>query len=82
MKECLPTALVLILPQGVKGFFIYTDASNKGYEAIVILNDKIVAYASRQLKAHENNYPSHDIELGDVVFAIKVWRHYFYKAKF
>ena len=45
-------------------------------------NDKVVAYASRQLKVHEKNYPTHDLELGAVVFALKVWRHYLYGAKF
>ena len=82
LKECLTTAPVLTLPEGVDGFVIYTDASNQGYGAVLMQNDKVVAYASRQLKVHEKNYPTHDLELGAVVFALKVWRHYLYGAKF
>ena len=82
LKECLTTAPILTLPEGVEGFVIYTDASNQGYGAVLMQNDKVVAYASRQLKVHEKNYPTHDLELGAVVFALKVWRHYLYGAKF
>ena len=82
LKECLTTAPVLTLPEGVDEFVIYTDASNQGYGAVLMQNDKVVAYASRQLKVHEKNYPTHDLELGAVVFALKVWRHYLYGAKF
>ena len=78
----LISAPVLTLPQGVDGFVIYTDASNQGYGAVLMQNAKVIAYASRQLKVHEKNYPTHDLELGVVVFALKVWRHYLYGATF
>ena len=80
LKNCLTTAPVLTLPQGIKGFVIYTDASNQGYGAVLMQHGKVIAYASRQLKVHERNYPTHDLELGAVVFALKVWRHYLYGA--
>ncbi|GJR71721.1 putative reverse transcriptase domain-containing protein [Tanacetum coccineum] len=54
------------------------DASHKGLGAILMQREKVIAYASRQLKIHENNYTTHDLELGDVVFALKIWRHYLY----
>ena len=82
LKKCLTSAPVLTLPDGVDNFVICTDASNQGYGAVLMQNDKVVAYASRQLKVHEKNYPTHDLELGAVVFALKVWRHYLYGAKF
>lgn len=71
LKECLITipVLVLTLSQGIKGFVIYTAISNLGYGAIFMQNDKVVAYASWQLKGNEKNYPTHNLELGAVVFA-------------
>ena len=82
MKTCLTSALVLTLSHGVDGFVIYTDASNQGYGAVLMKNAKVIAYASRQLKVHEKNYLTHDLELGVVVFALKMWRHYLYGATF
>ena len=64
------------------GFVIYTDALDQGYGAVLMQNAKVIAYASRQLKVHEKNYPTHNLELGAVVFALKVWRHYLYRATF
>ena len=82
LKKCLTTTPVLTLPQGIEGFVIYTDASNQGNGAVLMQHGKVIAYASRQLKVHEKNYPTHDLELGAVVFALKVWRHYLYGAQF
>ena len=76
------SAPILTLPHGVDGFVIHTDASNQGYGAVLMQNAKVIAYASRQLKVHEKNYHTHDLELGPVVFALKVWRHYLYGATF
>ena len=70
------------MPHGKDGFVIYTDASNQGYRAVLKQNAKVIVYSSRQLKVHEKNYPTHDLELGAVVFALKVWRHYLYGATF
>ena len=72
MKTCLNLAPILTLPHGVDGFVIYTDASNQGYRAVLMQNAKVIAYASRQLKVHEKNYPAHDLEFGAIVFALKV----------
>ena len=61
---------------------MYTDASRQGLGVVLMQHGSVVAYASRQLKKHEVNYPTHDLELAAVVFALKLWRHYFYGARF
>ncbi|KAL4020622.1 hypothetical protein IC575_019403 [Cucumis melo] len=65
----------------VTRFVIYSDASKKGLSCVLMQQGKVVAYASRQLKSHEQNYPTHDLELAAVVFALKIWRHYLYGEK-
>ncbi|KAL4030335.1 hypothetical protein IC575_008571 [Cucumis melo] len=62
-------------------FVIYSDASKKGLGCVLMQQGKVVAYASRQLKVHEQNYPTHDLELAAVIFALKIWRHYLYGEK-
>nr|GFA94085.1 putative reverse transcriptase domain-containing protein [Tanacetum cinerariifolium] len=57
-------------------FIVYCDASNKGLGAVLMQREKVISYASRQLKIHEKNYTTHDLEPGAVVFALKIWRHY------
>ncbi|GJV57670.1 putative reverse transcriptase domain-containing protein [Tanacetum coccineum] len=74
-------APILALPQGAEDFIVYCDASHKGLGAVLMQNEKAIAYASRHLKIHEKNYTTHDLELGAVVFALKIWRHYLYKTK-
>ncbi|GJY91796.1 putative nucleotidyltransferase, ribonuclease H [Tanacetum coccineum] len=71
-----PNAPILALPEGSKDFIAYCDASKKGLGAVLMQREKVIAYASRQLKIHEKNYTTHDLELGAVVFALKIWRHY------
>ncbi|GJW64813.1 putative reverse transcriptase domain-containing protein [Tanacetum coccineum] len=66
---------------GSKNFVVYYDASCKGLGAVLMQREKVIAYASRQLKIHEKNYTTHDLELGAVVFALKMWRHYLYGIK-
>ncbi|GJR56010.1 putative nucleotidyltransferase, ribonuclease H [Tanacetum coccineum] len=66
---------------GAENFIVYCDASHKGLGAVLMQNEKVIAYASRQLKIHEKNYTTHDLELGAVVFALKIWRHYLYGTK-
>ncbi|GKD97293.1 putative reverse transcriptase domain-containing protein [Tanacetum coccineum] len=66
---------------GAENFIVYCDASHKGLGAVLMQNEKVIAYASRQLKIHEKNYTTHDLELGTVVFALKLWRHYLYGTK-
>ncbi|GJX24682.1 putative reverse transcriptase domain-containing protein, partial [Tanacetum coccineum] len=62
-------------------FIAYCDASKKGLGVVLMQREKVIAYASRQLKIHEKNYTTHDLELGAVVFALKIWRHYLYGTK-
>jgi len=69
---------VLALPSGTEGFVVYSDASKGGLGCVLMQNGRVIAYASRQLKSHEVNYPIHDLELAVVVFALRVWRHYLY----
>lgn len=61
---------------------MYCDASKEGLGCVLMQNGKVVAYGSRQLKPHERNYPTHDLELAAVVFALKQWRHYLYEEQF
>ncbi|GKV23585.1 hypothetical protein SLEP1_g33294 [Rubroshorea leprosula] len=78
LKEKLVTALVLALPINGEKFTTYSDASKKGLGCVLMQKDRVIAYASRQLKLYEENYPTHDLELAAVVFALKIWRHYLY----
>ncbi|KAL4011315.1 hypothetical protein IC575_028369 [Cucumis melo] len=81
LKQKLVTALVLTVPDGSGSFVIYSDASKKGLSYVLMQQGKVVSYASRQLKSHEQNYPTHNLELAAVVFALKIWRHYLYGEK-
>ncbi|MBJ4159990.1 Ty3/Gypsy family RNase HI domain-containing protein, partial [Salmonella enterica subsp. enterica serovar Typhimurium] len=76
LKERLTTAPVLVLPDIQRSFDIYCDASRRGLGCVLMQEGKVVAYASRQLRPHELNYPTHDLELAAVVHALKIWRHY------
>ncbi|GKF94349.1 putative reverse transcriptase domain-containing protein [Tanacetum coccineum] len=78
-KLCI--APILALPEGSEDFIAYCDASKKGLGAVLMQREKVISYASRQLKIHEKNYTMHDLELGAVVFALKIWRHYLYGTK-
>nr|GEU99427.1 putative reverse transcriptase domain-containing protein [Tanacetum cinerariifolium] len=69
------------LPEGNNDFVVYCDASIQGLGAVLMQREKVIAYASRQLKPHEENYTTHDLELRAVVFALKIWRHYLYGIK-
>ncbi|GJS37371.1 putative reverse transcriptase domain-containing protein [Tanacetum coccineum] len=81
LKQKLCSAPILALPEGSKDFIAYCDASKKGLGAVLMQREKVIAYASRQLKIHEKNYTTHDLELRAVVFALKIWRHYLYGTK-
>ncbi|GKA70836.1 putative reverse transcriptase domain-containing protein [Tanacetum coccineum] len=74
-------APILALPEENDDFVVYCDASHQGLGAVLIQREKVIAYASRQLKPNEENYTTHDLELGAVVFALKIWRHYLYGTK-
>ncbi|GJU81926.1 putative reverse transcriptase domain-containing protein [Tanacetum coccineum] len=78
IKQKLCIAPILALPKGSEYFIVYCDASHKGLGAVLMQNEKVIAYASRQLKIHKKNYTTYDMELGAVVFTLKLWRHYLY----
>ncbi|GJX54556.1 putative reverse transcriptase domain-containing protein [Tanacetum coccineum] len=80
LKQKLCSALILALPEGTEDFMVYCDASLKGYRAVWMQREKVIAYASRQLKVHKENYTTHDLELA-VIFALRLWRHYLYGTK-
>jgi hypothetical protein len=69
---------VLALLSGTEGFVVYSDASKRGMRCVLMQHGRVIAYASRQLKSHEMNYPVHDPKLAMVVFALRVWRNYLY----
>ncbi|GJW46825.1 putative reverse transcriptase domain-containing protein [Tanacetum coccineum] len=81
IKQKLCSAPILALPEGIEDFVVYCDASHKGLGVVLMQREKVIDYASRQLKIHENNHTTHDLELGSVVFALKVQRHYLYGTK-
>ena len=74
LKTRLATTLVLTLPEGSDCYVIYCDASRVGLDCVLMQRDKVIAYASRQLKGHEKNYPMHDLELAALVFELKIYR--------
>ena len=82
LKEKLTTTPVLIIPNSGEGYEVYTDASLQGLGCVLMQGGKVVAYGSRKLKTHEQNYPTHDFVLADVVFTLKLWRCYLYGEKF
>ncbi|GKB84605.1 putative reverse transcriptase domain-containing protein [Tanacetum coccineum] len=81
LKQKLCEALILALPEGNDDFVVYCDASHQGLEAVLMQRERVIAYASRKLKPIEENYNTHDLELGAVMFTLKIWRHYLYGTK-
>jgi hypothetical protein len=81
LKHRLVIAIVLTVTSNSRGFVIYNDASLKGFGCVLMQHERVIAYASRQLKPYEQNYPTHDLELAIVVFALKILRHYLYGEK-
>ncbi|GJU35012.1 putative reverse transcriptase domain-containing protein [Tanacetum coccineum] len=81
IKQKLCSAPILALPKGSEDFVVYCDASHKGLGVVLMQREKVIAYASRKLKVHEKNYITHDLELGSVVFALKIWRNYLYGTR-
>jgi hypothetical protein len=76
LKKRLTSAPVLIQPDITKTFDIYCDSSRQGLGCVLMQDGKVVSYASCQLRKHEENYPTHDLELATIVHALKIWRHY------
>ncbi|GKA06188.1 putative reverse transcriptase domain-containing protein [Tanacetum coccineum] len=81
LKDNLCNAPILSLLDGPEDIVVYCDVSNHGLGCVLMQRGKVIAYASRQLKIHEKNYTTHDLELGAVVFTLKTWRHYLYGTK-
>ncbi|WVZ89829.1 hypothetical protein U9M48_036185 [Paspalum notatum var. saurae] len=81
LKKRLTTAPVLTLADQQKKFIVYCDASRDGLGCVLMQEGKVIAYASRQLRKHELNYPTHDLELAAMVHALKIWRHYLYRQR-
>ena len=82
MKRRLTSAPILIVSDRGQGYTMYCDASKAGQGCVLMQSGRVVAYGSLQLKNHEHIYPTHDIELAAVVFALKIWRHYLYGEQF
>ena len=78
LKTCLNTTLIVALPSGINGYIVYCNASRVGLGCVLIQHEKVIAYASCQLKKHEKNYATHDQEMAVVMFTLKIWRHYLY----
>ncbi|GKD98269.1 putative reverse transcriptase domain-containing protein [Tanacetum coccineum] len=81
LKQKLCRSPILALSEGTKDFVVYCDASLKGFGELLMQWEKVITYASRELKTHEKNYTTHNLKLGAVVFAHKLWRHYLYGTK-
>ena len=82
LKKRLTIAPMLITPIIGERYIVYCDASRNGLGCVLMQRERVVAYASRQLKNHEQNYPTHDLELTAIVFALNLWRHYLYGENF
>ena len=81
-KRRVTSAPILVVPERGQEYSVYYDASKGGLGCVLMQSGRVVAYGSRQLKNHEQNYPTHDMELAAIVFALKIWRHYLYGEKF
>ncbi|KAF8088609.1 hypothetical protein N665_0535s0001 [Sinapis alba] len=81
LKDMLTGAPILVLLEADQPYVVYTDASITGLGCVLTQHSKVIAYASRQLRMHEGNYPTHNLEMAAVVFALKIWRSYLYGAK-
>lgn len=78
MKDKLTYDSILTLPKGIDGFVLYYYVFHMRHGFVLMQQSKVVVYASRQFKVHERNYPTYDLELLTVMFALKIWRHYLY----
>jgi hypothetical protein len=82
LRRHLTTAPVLAQPDNTKSFDVYCDASGIGLGCVLMQDNRVITYASRALRPHEQNYPTHDLELAAVVHALKIWRHYLMGAHY
>ena len=82
LKRRLTSAPILIIPERGQRYTVFSDASKARLGCVLMQSERVVAYGSRQLKNHEHNYPTHDMELATIVFSLKLWRHYLYSERF
>ena len=82
LKGRLTSAPIMIVPEQGRRYTVYCDASRDGLRCVLIQSERVVVYGSRQLKNHEQNYPTHDLEVAAIVFALKIWRDYLYGEQF
>ncbi|GKV48019.1 hypothetical protein SLEP1_g54860 [Rubroshorea leprosula] len=82
LKNRLVTTPILAILDNGGNFVVYTDASHKGLGCVLMQHGQVIAYGSRQIKTHERNYPTHDLELATIIFALKLWKHYLYGEEF
>ena len=78
LKVRLIMALILAMPTKLGKYVVYSDASRTGLGCVLMQEEKIIAYGSRQLRRHEQNYPTHDLELAAIIYALKLWIYYLY----
>ena len=78
LKRRLTSAPILIFPEWGQMYTVYCDAYKDGLGFVLMQSERVVAYGFRQLKNHERNYPTHDMEFASIVFALKIWRYYLY----
>jgi hypothetical protein len=81
LRKHLTTTPVLAQPDCTKPFDIFCDAFGTGLGCVLMQNNRVIAYASRALRNHEQNYPTHDLELAAVIHSLKIWRHHLMGAK-
>jgi hypothetical protein len=81
LKKRLTTTPILVMPDLQKSFDIYCDETRQGLGCVLMQEGQVIAYASRQLRKHELNYPTYDLGLATVVHVLKIWRHYLMGTK-
>ena len=82
LKARLTMTLILAMPTESRKYVVYSNASRIGLECVLLQEMKVLAYGSRQLKMHEQNYPTHNLELTTIIYVFKLWRHYLYEEQF
>ena len=82
LKSWLTSALVLVILDGMGEYTMYCDASHQEMGCVFMQHSRVIVYASRKLKSHKQNYPTYDLELAIVIFALEIWRHYLYGETF
>ena len=82
IRQRLTSAPILIVSERGQRYIVYCDASKDGLGYIMMQSGRVVGYGSRQLKNHEQNYPTHDLEFAVIVFTFKIWPHYLYGEQF